>query len=210
MRPAAAAETTARPGMASIAAVTTSDRAMPRTMRVTMREGFLWTVGGWSGRRLARGRPRLLAGVPRWPPVPRSFPVPGGLRSPVPGRLRKLRLGRLTGPRPGRVRVDPPLKPGRCQVDADLADVTVQVPEDALPVAETAQHGLVLIRWRGAEQGHHAFHLRALRGAEREDTGDTVRDLFVQQVTGVLRDEDQRGVLRPAHPRDLGHQLGAL
>ena len=32
----------------------------------------------------------------------------------------------------------------------------------------------------------------------------------LKQVTGVLRDQDQRGVAGPGHPGDLGHQLGPL
>ena len=52
--------------------------------------------------------------------------------------------------------------------------------------------------------------LDPLDGAECEDPGDAVGHLLAQQVTRVLRDEDQGGVAGPAHPRHLGHELRPL
>jgi hypothetical protein len=68
----------------------------------------------------------------------------------------------------------------------------------------------VIVRRRDPEQRHDIRHLAALGRPEREHAGQAVGHLLVQQVTGVLRDEDEGGIAGPSHPGYLGHQLGAL
>ena len=168
--------------------------------------GLPWTGlpgGGWprGARRRRRGGPRGRDG-PRGPCRGGRGPV--AVREAVAGARRLVRTG------PGRVRVQPALQLVGRQVDAYPARAPVQVTEDRFAVAEPAQDRLMLLGGFHAEQRQHALHLGPFRRTEREDAGDTVRDLLVQQVPGVLRDEDQRGVPGPAHPGHLRHELRAL
>src|SRR5262249_44166114 len=101
---------------------------------------------------------------------------------------------------PGGVGVDPVPQLLGDQVDPDPPGPVVQIPEYALAVAERTEHGLVLVGWGDPEQRHDVGHLAAFGRAEREDPGQAGGDLLVQHGTGVLGDQDQRGVPRPAHP----------
>ena len=100
----------------------------------------------------------------------------------------------VAGPGSGRISVQALPQVVGDQVDADAARPAVQVAEDALAVTEGAKHGLVLGGLLEAEQRKDAGNLVLLGRPEREHAGNAVRDLFVEQVTGVLRDHDQRGV----------------
>ena len=94
----------------------------------------------------------------------------------------------------------PGRRPGLCLIDPDPAGPVIQVAVNALAVAERAEYGLVLVRRRDPEQRHDVGHLAAFGRTEREHPGQAVGHLLAQQVTGILRDQDQRGVPRPAHP----------
>src|SRR5580700_6271898 len=112
------------------------------------------------------------------------------------------RGGGVARTRTGRVGVQALAQVIGDEIHADPAGPAVQVAEDALAVAEGAQARLVLLRLLQPEQRQHVRYLGAFRRPEREDAGDAVGDLLIQQITGVLRDHDQRGVARPAHPGD--------
>jgi hypothetical protein len=58
----------------------------------------------------------------------------------------------LSGSGPGGVRVQPATHIIGDKVDDDPARTAVQVPEDALPVAQAAQDGLMFLRGIHAEQ----------------------------------------------------------
>src|SRR4051812_46270034 len=91
------------------------------------------------------------------------------------------------------IRVEPTEQVLRDEVYSDAARSAIQVTKNAFAVAERAKDGLVLFRALDPEQRHHVLHLHPFGGPEREDGRQTVGHLLVQQVTGVLRDEDQRG-----------------
>src|SRR6201986_749042 len=141
--------------------------------------------GGFRRSRTGRRRACYPGVFVRWRLVRAGFPACGRVS--------------LAVSNPGGVGVDPVLQFLRDQVDPDPPGAVIQVPENALAVAERAQHGLVLVGRRDPEQRHDVRHLGAFGRAEREHPGQAVGHLLIEQVTGVLRDQDQRGVPRPAH-----------
>src|SRR5271165_149108 len=116
------------------------------------------------------------------------------VRTGFPACSSRVRLAAPGPGDPGWVGVDPVPQLVGDQVDPDPPGPVIQIPVDALAVAERAKHGLVLVRGRDPEQRHDVRYLPALGRAECEHSGQAVGHLLVQQVTGVLRDQDQRGV----------------
>ena len=90
------------------------------------------------------------------------------------------------GPGPGGVGVKPLLHLLGDEVDGYPARPALQVAEDAVPVPQAAQHGLVVGRGFHPEQGHDVGHLDPFGGPEREHRGNAVGDLLAEQVTNCI------------------------
>src|SRR3984957_9801227 len=109
-----------------------------------------------------------------------------------------------------RICVDPVPEVLGYEIDADAARAVVEITENTFTVAQGTKVALVLLGRLNTEKRKHVRHLGTFRRAERENTGDAVGHLFVQQVPRILRDEYERRVPRAPHPGHLGDQLRAL